>query len=46
VEYDEACDGILPWYLLSFTIAACTVPYRYVIRVFTHYPFEQRLNVF
>lgn len=27
-EYDDACDGVMEWYVLSFIIAACTVPYR------------------
>ncbi|CAM9663832.1 unnamed protein product, partial [Hapterophycus canaliculatus] len=32
-DYTSACDDILPWYLLSFTIAACTVPYSTVLKV-------------
>lgn len=27
-EYEEACNNVTPWYVLSFLIAACTVPYR------------------
>ncbi|CAN0299172.1 unnamed protein product [Laminaria digitata] len=27
-DYDDACSKIMPWYVLSFIIAACTVPYR------------------
>lgn len=26
--YEEACDSITEWYLLSFAIAVFTVPYR------------------
>ncbi|CAM9166200.1 unnamed protein product [Scytosiphon promiscuus] len=32
-DYNSACEGVLPWYLLSFTIAACTVPYSTVLKV-------------
>lgn len=31
-DYQSACDEVLPWYGLSFIIAACTVPYRCVWR--------------
>lgn len=29
-DYQSACDAVMPWYVLSLTIAACTVPYRCV----------------
>ncbi|CAM9482562.1 unnamed protein product [Ectocarpus sp. 12 AP-2014] len=32
-DYSNACDDIMPWYVLSFTIAACTVPYSTVLKV-------------
>ncbi|CAM9796346.1 unnamed protein product, partial [Ectocarpus fasciculatus] len=32
-DYSNACDDIMPWYVLSFTIAACTVPYSTILKV-------------
>eukprot|EP00904_Undaria_pinnatifida_P010731 jgi/Undpi1/6789/HiC_scaffold_21.g09266.m1 len=29
-EYNAACDRVMPWFLMSFIIAAFTVPYRQV----------------
>eukprot|EP00752_Nemacystus_decipiens_P018608 g16683.t1 len=32
-DYQSACDGVMPWYGLSFIIAACTVPYSTILKV-------------
>ncbi|CAM9874907.1 unnamed protein product [Pylaiella littoralis] len=32
-DYNSACDGVMPWFVLSFTIAACTVPYSTILKI-------------
>ncbi|CAM9144310.1 unnamed protein product [Ectocarpus sp. 4 AP-2014] len=31
-EYDSNCDGVTPWWVLSFLIAAATVPYSTILK--------------